>query len=33
MSAPKKGPMGRGHHGPMAGIRATQKAIKIFITI
>ena len=26
MSAPKKGPMGRGHHGPMAGIRATQKA-------
>ena len=26
MSASKKGPMGGGHHGPMAGIRATQKA-------
>lgn len=26
MSAPKKGPMGGGHHGPMAGVRATERA-------
>lgn len=26
MSTPKKGPMGGGHHGPMGGIRATEKA-------